>query len=106
MSETTFTDKDIRDLGTKLDEMHHSFDDRERTLLLAIIALADEALVARQKDEVTGFGGEASLPSVSEIVITKTTDTSSPGLFQACLGGMGSGLPQQSLSLNLTKFVG
>jgi type VI secretion system secreted protein Hcp len=30
---------------------------------------------------------ESSTPSVSEIVVTKDTDSSSPNLFQHCLGG-------------------
>ncbi len=62
---------------------------------------------------------ESSTPSVSEIVVTKTSDQSSAGLFQACLGGggkinvsiifkNGTGGVGRTLKLNgaaLTQFV-
>jgi type VI secretion system secreted protein Hcp len=35
---------------------------------------------------------ESSAPSVSEIVVTKDTDASSPNLFQHCLGGTRLGI--------------
>jgi type VI secretion system Hcp family effector len=45
--------------------------------------------VARGISSPTGgaSGRESSAPSVSEIVVTKATDVSSPGLFRAALGG-------------------
>jgi type VI protein secretion system component Hcp len=97
--EITLNREDMKSLGATLDQVVQTFDDRERVLLLAIIALAGEALAARAGDEVSGFEGSA--PSVSEIVVTKTTDTASPGLFESALG---SGSPQESLSLNFTKI--
>jgi type VI protein secretion system component Hcp len=107
MTEVTLTRDDLASLGQRLDEVAGSFDERERFMLLAVLALAGEALQARAGEEadVSGFG--ASVPSVSEIVVTKTMDSSSPNLFQAACGGAGSGDPHlsESVSLNFTKII-
>jgi len=95
MADLSFDGQDIDDLGRKLDQVAAGFDERERLLLVAIITLAREALAARAEAEVTGFGA----PSVSNIVVTKDTDSSSPNLFRGCLGS-----PSQSLTLNFTKL--
>jgi len=95
VTDTAFDVRDLESLGRKLDAAAQGFDERERTLLEAIVALAHEALAARAPDDVSGFGfglpdRESSSPSLSEIVVTKTNDTSSPKLFQSALGQMGS----------------
>jgi type VI protein secretion system component Hcp len=98
MPEITLNREDLTNLGATLDQAVQTFDDKERTLLLAIIALAGEALAARASDDVRGFEGNA--PSISEIVVTKPTDVASPSLFVSQLGGN----PSESLSLNFTKI--
>ena len=47
MPEMTLTRQDMQRLGSTLDQMAQTFDERERMLLLAIVELANEALVAR-----------------------------------------------------------
>ncbi|HLN17464.1 MAG TPA: hypothetical protein VK277_12035 [Acidimicrobiales bacterium] len=100
MTDIAFDAQDLENLGRKLDELAAALDEREKTLLVAVIALANEALEARAVGEVAGF----AMPSVNEIVVTKTTDVSSPNLFQGCLGGSQGGAPSESLSLNFTKI--
>jgi type VI protein secretion system component Hcp len=100
MPDLTLTRDDMKHLGSTLDQMAQTFDERERVLLLTIIELANEALAARATDsEVTAFA--TGTPSLSEIVVTKPTDVSSPGL---ALSQLGSDLPSESLSLNFTKI--
>jgi len=85
MGELTLTVGDIEDLAATLVELEAAFDDRQRTLLLAIFGLAGEALVARRQEEVSGFG----TPSLSEIVVTKPTDVATPHRGDALLPGAG-----------------
>jgi hypothetical protein len=110
MTEVSFSAHDLEDLGRKLDQATRGFDERDRTLLLAIVELANEGLAARQ-GEVVGFDLDAGafgggLANVNQIVVTKQTDGSSNNLFQAALGngGGGSDTPTESLSLNFTKI--
>ncbi len=103
MTDVTLTRDDLASLGRRLDEVVGGFDDRERLMLLALLALAGEALQARADEEadVSGFDRESTVPTVSEIVVTKSTDSASPNLFQAACS---SGLSAESLSFNFTKI--
>jgi hypothetical protein len=96
----TFTAQDIKDLGAKLDEMEANFDDREQTLLLALIGLAGESIVARQQEDVVGFSGS---PSVSEMVVS-TQGSAPPNPFQyACAGVAGAGGSSQFLTFKFSS---
>ncbi len=87
MTEPAFGVEDLGSLGQKLDAAARGFDEGERNLLHAIVALAYEALAAREDEaEVSGF----LLPTVSEVEVTKSTDAASPVLFQACVTQLGS----------------
>jgi type VI protein secretion system component Hcp len=96
MPEMTLTREDMQHLGSTLDQMAQTFDERERMLLLAIVELANEALVARaQQDEVTGF----------EVIhnpfsITMRQDCASPKLYSDSLGQLGGDAPNESVSLS------
>jgi type VI protein secretion system component Hcp len=101
MWEMTFTAQDIEGLAAKLDQFEAGLDDRERTLLVAILGLAGEAAVTRRQDEVTGFG--LTPPVVRAMVVTTPTDVASPGLGSV-LGTLWSGTgdegPHESISLS------
>ena len=63
--------------------------------------------VHRNVTNPTGRGTEreAAVPSLSEIVVTKSQDAASAKLFQASLWGEGHSRPMESLSLNYTKIT-
>lgn len=42
------------------------------------------------EDQLDAVSGGAGGPSLSEITVSKTTDTATPGLFQTALGGSSS----------------
>ncbi|HZE14211.1 MAG TPA: hypothetical protein VE197_00010 [Mycobacterium sp.] len=100
----TFNSEDIRTLAAKLDAVTASFDEGERILLGAVIGLAKETLDGRAGGEVEGFAG----PSIGEIVVTKHTDTASPGLSLSGLAGPpaskgGNKAPVTYLQVTLTE---
>jgi hypothetical protein len=72
MGEMTLTAEDIQELLRRLDDMEPALDERQRTLLLAIFSLANEALATRRQDEVTGFG--FGMDSLTALVVKTPTE--------------------------------
>jgi len=78
MSEITVTKEQVDELASKLDRLGEELSDEERALLLAIFALAGQAIATANEAEVAGFAMGSGLGPGSRVQVSGVQSTSVP----------------------------
>jgi hypothetical protein len=99
MPDITVTKEQVEELAAKLDRLGEELDDEERALLLAIFALAGEAVGRRSDEDVEGFlfgpstevGARLQVSGLQSPPTSALSDGFKSAFTRGPVGGVGGG---------------